>query len=346
MGTDSPSGPFESEQAQEAALPLPPLSERRPLGITILAILNYVNAGFALLLTIAALGCKAHVMATILKFSDPSWNSADPNSYVLGARLGLAAGWFIYSLVLYFFGSGLWRLRDWARIVMVVLFVLSLIVGMFPYILWPASVLIKGALFSTIGGRLISFILVWYLVGPHVKAAFGTVATGRKSLLAFGALALLWLAFAIPKSGPELRAIKWHAKYGNEVTVNGVTFPLYYWFVPDPESDKDVCYITDNPGPLRKAIMKDDENRIWIYGFKAKDEPSSVNEIVARKKKAGFKDIREFQSQSRAQTLSCVETGSYSYWVECIGDGPLYSVDFYGNEASRDRFMRMMAEAH
>jgi hypothetical protein len=338
-------------QIQKETLPLLPLSERRPLGITILAILNYVNAGFAFFLAIAALSCKARVMATILRYFDRSRDSADPNSYVLGVRVSHAAEWFLISMLLYFFGWGLWRLKYRTRIIVVILFVLSLIAGMLPYILWPASVLIKGVLFSTVGGRAISFILVWYLVDPRVKAAFGAVATGRKSQLALGAFALLWLAFAIPKSGPELEAIRWHKKHGNQITVNGVTFPLYYWYVPDRGRDELSLRIWDDPGPLRQAILKDTNTDLWIEGFKTEDETLSVDQLVRKRmvyyQKTNVDETREFQMQIRTQALICVEAqvGSGKF-VDCYGDGPIYSAHLYGNEASHERFMRMMAEAH
>jgi hypothetical protein len=66
------------------------------------------------------------------------------------------------------------------------------------------------------------------------------------SFLLFFAFALL---VALTKSGPEFRAIIWHLRHGNRVTVNGVTFPVYFWYAPD--SSRDSFSVFDQPGPLR-----------------------------------------------------------------------------------------------
>jgi hypothetical protein len=79
-----------------------------------------------------------------------------------------------------------------------------------------------------------------------------------------GILAIVVVSMLM-KSGPEFRAVLWHHRHGDHFTVNGITFPLYYWYSPELENTN-FFSVWDNPGPLRPA---DDRLASFvIYGYR------------------------------------------------------------------------------
>ena len=166
------------------------------------------------------------------------------------------------------------------------------------------------------------------------------------------ALVLLLFALGLPvtlmKSGFELKAIVWHCRHGNSVSVNGVTFPVYYWYVPDVRSDRLVVF--DQPGPLRPT--NDTFTTFTINGRHDKDDVGTPQELAQRMvdhyKSRGYRGVSTVQQRIRSQTLECMEEHDdlLSGWViSCYGDGPIYSVFFTGNDESLDRLKQTLAEA-
>ena len=80
---------------------------KRPLGVSILAVLNIIGA---VILVLAAIGGGSEL--------------GDPAAAAYGAIMGLFG---VFSLMV---GIGLWRLRNWARIAAVVLYSLSALLGL------------------------------------------------------------------------------------------------------------------------------------------------------------------------------------------------------------------------
>lgn len=72
----------------------------------------------------------------------------------------------------------------------------------------------------------------------------------RTNILALIILAVS-LATAMAKSTPELSAIAWHYRNGNFIAVNGVRFPVYYWYTPHGYERGSGFSVRDFPGPLR-----------------------------------------------------------------------------------------------
>jgi uncharacterized membrane protein (DUF2068 family) len=115
----------------------------RPTGVTILAILAFLNGLLAILgaITVMYLG--------------------------IGTGLGII-GIFILALGILsiIYGWGLWTLKSWAWILAIIGSVLGLIANI-------AAAVSSGDYSSNLLSAIINAIIVWYLFRPEVKAAFG-----------------------------------------------------------------------------------------------------------------------------------------------------------------------------
>ena len=147
----------------------------RPVGVTILAILNFIGAAFCVLGGIAMI-LGGGFIATML--SQQGQGSAGAAGVLAG--LGAAAGVFIIIIggVCALMGFGLWKLKGWARIVSIVLWAIN---GVFQ-LLGILGTLAHFNLFALVWGAFwiaVDAFVIWYLLKPEVKAAFQPAAQAR-----------------------------------------------------------------------------------------------------------------------------------------------------------------------
>jgi len=254
---------------------------------------------------------------------------------------------FVAAILFYCFGSGLWRLKNWARVLALVFTLTDLVLGGLPDVMGPLKLVIPLDPVTSLAGRFASFVLVLYLLSSQVRASFGIREPLMKwTVTAVSVLALASLAYTLSKSGPELQALRWHMRHGDRVNVNGVSFPVYTWWVPVQENDGADLRIKERPGPLRG---KDQIAFIEVKGTKDNNSTLGIEQLVDQKvredEKAGYIDLKKFQLQVGKQTLGCMQNAFYFNAIYCYGDGPIYSVFFTGGNRSLGRFKRMMAEA-
>jgi hypothetical protein len=297
----------------------------RPWIVTILALQNYVGA----------LGCLIAAIYELIKF-----------------RVDLLLLCLFASLVTYAIASGLWRLKDWARWATIVLSLLNLFTGE-PWVLFPLYALVGGGPMVIICGRVVTILLIVYLLSRRIDNAFGVSPLNLKWRLAVGILALVCFVIPLTKAEPELNAIKWHLRHGDRVTVNGVSFPIYQWQMPGELSDESRLEIRDIPGPLRPqdrfsaltiAGRLEDENG-QPEDFRTLSPPELVDRKYKSYQKAGYTDLQKFQTTVRGQTLECIKETRYGDAIYCYGEGPIYSIFFVGSDNSLERFNHMIAEA-
>ncbi|HEY2360959.1 MAG TPA: hypothetical protein VGK36_07585 [Candidatus Angelobacter sp.] len=137
----------------------------RPVGVTILAILNFIGAAFCLL------GGIAMILGGGFIASMMSQQGAGGAGILAG--LGAAAGVFIIIMggVAALMGFGLWKLKEWARIVSIVLAG----IGAALQLLGLLGTLAHFNVLAVIWGIFwlaIDALIIWYLIKPEVKAAF------------------------------------------------------------------------------------------------------------------------------------------------------------------------------
>jgi hypothetical protein len=159
------------------------------------------------------------------------------------------------------------------------------------------------------------------------------------------ALFVLGLGLDLTKSGPEFRAIAWHFRHGNSINVNGVTFPVYYWYAPIDRRDEFAVH--DIPGPLRP------ENDIYagfsIDGRRIENDTKTWEESAERENhKTGVRPD-SYQLKIVSENLKCLETRDTHLpgpTLSCYGDGPIYRIFFIGDDNALARFKRTLAAAH
>jgi uncharacterized membrane protein (DUF2068 family) len=140
----------------------------RPTGVTILAILNFIGAAFCLLGGIGMI-LGGGFVATML--SQQGQGSAGAAGILAG--LGAAAGVFIIIVggVSALVGFGLWKLKEWARIVSIVLCGISAAFQLLGLLGSLAHFNAFAVIWSIFWIAVDAFI-IWYLLKPEVKAAF------------------------------------------------------------------------------------------------------------------------------------------------------------------------------
>jgi hypothetical protein len=140
----------------------------RPVGVTILAVLYFLGAVCCVLAGILMI-LGGGFIATLISQQAQGAGVGAGVLAGLGAALGVVI--LIFAAVDVLLGWGLWKLKNWARIVTIVL----------------AAIGIAGALFGLLGAFLhfgmfllvltlvrlaISGLIIWYLLQPNVTAAF------------------------------------------------------------------------------------------------------------------------------------------------------------------------------
>ena len=140
----------------------------RPTGVTILAILNFLGAGlYALLAVLFFLIGAGGAASGVL---DEMGGGAAAFLLGLGAAVGVIL--LIFAAIGLAIGIGMWKLRNWARIVTIVLVGLSLLLGVLGLLGSLISFELGSLIFQAIFVALYAWI-IWYLFQPHVKQAFG-----------------------------------------------------------------------------------------------------------------------------------------------------------------------------
>ena len=142
----------------------------RPTGVTILAVLNFLGAGLYILiglLFILGMGILGGMMGQA-----GGEGSAGAMGMMMG--LGAVAGviFIVLSLIPLLIGWGLWKLKNWARIISIVLFALGALAA-----LAGVGIGAMAGEMICLGFNLVFLLLyawiIWYLTRPHVKQAFG-----------------------------------------------------------------------------------------------------------------------------------------------------------------------------
>ena len=139
--------------AQIAVTPPPP-PRQRPTGITVLALLEFILGGLAILLGIAFIALGPYI-SQLMPGLPPLI------SLLVG---GLGIGFLLAGLIGLVVGWGLWTGKGWAWWLTVILEALGLLSGLAGIAMGDPSSLI---------GLLIAALILWYMFKPHVKDFFG-----------------------------------------------------------------------------------------------------------------------------------------------------------------------------
>ena len=143
----------------------------RPTGVVLIALYHFLGALFLVLLALSLV-----IGGSILGSMFGSGNQG-PFIGMLVGTVG-AAFFFVYAVIAAVAGYGVLNLREWGRILCIVLAAISLLISL------PGLLLMGLHLSLFLGGyRLlriaISILIIWYLVQPQIKALFQRTAMPR-----------------------------------------------------------------------------------------------------------------------------------------------------------------------
>ena len=135
----------------------------RPTGVTILAVLEFISAGFIILL-----GLLLIVGMSVLGAMGGSGEGSGVMA-VLGT-LGAVAGVLVMILAVIplAVGIGLWKLKNWARIVAIVFSGLGVASNLFG-VIGGVTTGEMVSLSSGVIGLGVNVLILWYMFQPHVK---------------------------------------------------------------------------------------------------------------------------------------------------------------------------------
>jgi len=148
----------------------------RPVGVTIISVISFLAAVFAVLTGARFLFAGNGLMTTI--FRERAFNAEAASGWPeLGAGLILLT--IIFGTLYALAGWGLWRLKNWGRIL---IFVLIAIASSFELLRWYLTLHFKISNFVATAVSLTSYlVVVLYLVKPDVKAAFLASRSGNRT---------------------------------------------------------------------------------------------------------------------------------------------------------------------
>lgn len=137
----------------------------RPTGVTVLAVLDFIGAGVCVLIGLGLMLGGGFIASMM------SQQQGTPAGLL--AAVGAAAGVFVLfcAALAALVGWGLLKLKEWARIVTIVLAVLGAVgavLGLFGVLAHFAAI----GIFWAVCRLAINGWIIWYMLQPHVKAAF------------------------------------------------------------------------------------------------------------------------------------------------------------------------------
>lgn len=141
----------------------------RPTGVTVIAVLAFIGAGLLTILGILAFVGGAFIGAMI--GSGVQAQGSGPAGAGLGAMIGGVIGVFflIFAAVQLTCGVGLWKLKEWGRLLTIIVSAIGIVLALFNLMHFHVFALFFVMIRIAIGG-----LIIWYLSQPQVKAAFMT----------------------------------------------------------------------------------------------------------------------------------------------------------------------------
>jgi hypothetical protein len=139
----------------------------RPTGVTILAVLGFIGAGMLVVAALVVLlgGAVVANLATAPQFG----MLAGIGGAIFAVAFFIGAAFYIVG------GIGLWKLQNWARILVIVLCGLGVLINGLGVLTALVHLHVLNVLVRAIVAAIDGWIAI-YLLKPHVKQAFG--ATG------------------------------------------------------------------------------------------------------------------------------------------------------------------------
>jgi len=141
----------------------------RPGGVTVIAILDFIGAALCLLMGIlSVVGAGAGVLGAMGQGGQGAAAAGGIMAMIAGALTVFA---FVGAAIAALLGFGLWKLKNWARIITIVFAVIGVLFQLFGLVGILAHFNVF-ALIVTLVPLAINALIAWYLLQKDVAAAF------------------------------------------------------------------------------------------------------------------------------------------------------------------------------
>ena len=152
------------------------VAAKRPLGVTLLAVLSFISVGTYLMLMFLSLFAPETVRS-LLEGLSPQGSGP-----VMLLSMGRILGIYFAAMALLggLFGYGMWTLRNWARWVTIVLSAISLVATVAGLIGIGTGMSVSAILVGLFRIGLCLLVL-WYMWVPGVRLAFRSRNGGKKT---------------------------------------------------------------------------------------------------------------------------------------------------------------------
>jgi hypothetical protein len=137
----------------------------RPGGVTFLAILEFIGAGICVLVGLLTIAGAGFIHS--LTVQNQGAPAAGMGSFLAMLGGALSIFFFVLAAVAILLGIGLWTLKNWARIIVIVFAALGILMNLSSLLHYSSAILP-----SLIIGLAIDVLIIWYLLKPNVAAAF------------------------------------------------------------------------------------------------------------------------------------------------------------------------------
>jgi hypothetical protein len=140
----------------------------RPAGVVLIAIYHFLSAACLVLIAIALM-VGGSVLGALV--------GAGTNTGRLGLGFGMALGilsatvMFVFAVIAAAAGYGVWNLREWGRVLCIVLAVIFLLLSLPGLVMMGVHFALGVGSFHLIRTA-INVLIIWYLVQPQVKTLF------------------------------------------------------------------------------------------------------------------------------------------------------------------------------
>jgi hypothetical protein len=146
---------------------------QRPTGVTIIAVLDFIGAAGLLILGLLAFagGSLLAGFFNAAATANGTTGAAPAAGWMAGLGIFLGAIFLAVAIFVIFVAIGLLKLKNWARITTIVFSALGLLSNLNGFRGGMA-----GGIVGPIIGLAINILIIWYMLQPNVKAAFGQTA--------------------------------------------------------------------------------------------------------------------------------------------------------------------------
>ncbi len=147
----------------------------RPVGVTVLAILDFIGAALCLLTGIlSVVGAGAGILGAM---GQGGQGAAAAGGIMAAVAASITVFAFVGAAIAALLGWGLWKLKNWARLITIVFAVIGVLLELFALIGVFAHFNVV-ALIITLVPLAIYALVAWYLLRKDVAAAFQGAARG------------------------------------------------------------------------------------------------------------------------------------------------------------------------